>query len=203
MGRNARAKQKHAKKPDKHTQKSDKCLAREGETHQEEPKLCRFCLDESKEEDQLVIPCSCKGSMAYVHQSCLSRWQYQKLDNQRMCMVCRQPWLIRAQQAQKLLPDYVKCIASAILPAALVLSLSHAAAALVPRGSRRHRVALAIVAITSPVFSWTLNIAACYAIYSMRYALEMQRFEMHQSFAEQANESVPMWWQAGSPIDWL
>lgn len=35
------------------------------------PNACRFCYGE---EPQLIQPCNCKGSMAYVHGHCLGQW---------------------------------------------------------------------------------------------------------------------------------
>ena len=38
---------------------------------------CRYCLDEGDE--PLVKPCECRGSSAFVHRSCLLRWQSQQM----------------------------------------------------------------------------------------------------------------------------
>ena len=40
-------------------------------------RACRYCLDEGDE--PLVKPCECKGSSAFVHRSCLLRWQSQQM----------------------------------------------------------------------------------------------------------------------------
>lgn len=39
--------------------------------------ICRFCLDIAlSKTDPLISPCSCKGSIKYVHLKCLFRWMY-------------------------------------------------------------------------------------------------------------------------------
>ena len=35
--------------------------------------LCRICLDEAHR-NNLIAPCNCRGSHAYVHKHCLRRW---------------------------------------------------------------------------------------------------------------------------------
>lgn len=37
---------------------------------------CRICLSEGTEDDQLLCPCECKGSIKYVHAECMRRWIY-------------------------------------------------------------------------------------------------------------------------------
>ena len=39
---------------------------------------CRICLDNGVE--PLVQPCGCRGTMAYVHASCLARWRRENAD---------------------------------------------------------------------------------------------------------------------------
>lgn len=46
------------------------------------------------DDDPLLSPCKCNGSMAYVHTSCITKWQ-QYTDNtefMRKCSVCLQPY---------------------------------------------------------------------------------------------------------------
>ena len=40
-------------------------------------RACRYCLEEGDE--PLVKPCECRGSSAFVHRSCLLRWQSQQM----------------------------------------------------------------------------------------------------------------------------
>ncbi|CDR95642.1 FHA domain containing protein, putative [Babesia bigemina] len=35
---------------------------------------CRICLSESTDDDKLLCPCECKGSIKYVHAECMRRW---------------------------------------------------------------------------------------------------------------------------------
>ena len=62
--------------------------------------VCRFCLDEADlgaQEGQLISPCACSGSQAYVHVRCLRTWHDTayglsdvKLSDSFRCQVCRQ-----------------------------------------------------------------------------------------------------------------
>ncbi|XP_019155110.1 PREDICTED: E3 ubiquitin-protein ligase MARCH1-like [Ipomoea nil] len=37
---------------------------------------CRICLDsDTREGDQLIAPCRCKGSQEFVHRECLDHWR--------------------------------------------------------------------------------------------------------------------------------
>merc|ERR1719449_327352 len=51
----------------------------EGPVHQEpeeEERLCRICLGSDEEPSNLLFrPCSCSGTMAWVHMDCLDRWR--------------------------------------------------------------------------------------------------------------------------------
>jgi hypothetical protein len=45
------------------------------EDEQEEgPKACKICFGESEEDNCLISPCDCSGSVRYVHLACLQRW---------------------------------------------------------------------------------------------------------------------------------
>ena len=56
---------------------------------------CRICRDTSGE---LITPCQCTGSMAYVHRACLDRWRTECFKNDprskkvSSCDVCLQPF---------------------------------------------------------------------------------------------------------------
>ena len=39
--------------------------------------VCRFCFETGDDEQPLVSPCKCAGSLRYVHVKCLHRWQSQ------------------------------------------------------------------------------------------------------------------------------
>ncbi|KZP16815.1 hypothetical protein FIBSPDRAFT_934405 [Athelia psychrophila] len=57
-----------------------------------EAKQCRICLDGDDDPDlgRLIRPCLCKGSMTYVHVSCLNRWRANAASRQGFfkCSVC-------------------------------------------------------------------------------------------------------------------
>jgi hypothetical protein len=62
------------------------------------PAQCRFCL-ENDEISNLIQPCGCKGSSAYVHLQCLYKWQVSMQadtsdtdERGTICSSCRQPF---------------------------------------------------------------------------------------------------------------
>jgi E3 ubiquitin-protein ligase DOA10 len=45
--------------------------------NERERNRCRFCLSSSEsEEDPLISPCKCMGSVKYTHLKCLSNWLF-------------------------------------------------------------------------------------------------------------------------------
>ena len=36
--------------------------------------ICRICLSEEEPDNLLINPCSCTGSMKYIHETCLREW---------------------------------------------------------------------------------------------------------------------------------
>jgi len=51
---------------------------------------CRFCL-QSEPASDLISPCACSGSAAWVHNCCLSRWR-RSGGIRKVCEVCRSPY---------------------------------------------------------------------------------------------------------------
>ena len=53
---------------------------------------CRFCLESCEGEERLVAPCSCQGSMLWVHVACLRKWQRASMaaltGHESVCSVC-------------------------------------------------------------------------------------------------------------------
>jgi len=87
--------------PDEDEQKENFLnLILHGSGSSQSDKACRYCLADSGE---LIMPCQCKGSNAYVHLGCLRQWQksviltqsthprYQNNINE-VCNVCEQPF---------------------------------------------------------------------------------------------------------------
>ena len=63
------------------------------------PEICRICLSsESTEGNLLIQPCSCRGSVAYCHQTCLQQWLESKREVQLVCELCRGRLRIQAVQ---------------------------------------------------------------------------------------------------------
>ena len=69
---------------------SSPLIARDG------PSICRICL-EPDDPSSLCRPCACKGTQAYVHPTCLRRWQETSSLARSICPVCKNaydaPWL--------------------------------------------------------------------------------------------------------------
>ena len=51
---------------------------------------CRICFSAAEEDDPLVSPCACKGSLEFVHASCLDKWRrVMPRRRQATCETCR------------------------------------------------------------------------------------------------------------------
>lgn len=61
----------------------------EEEEGEDGTKECRICQDVGECKD-MDAPCSCSGSMKYVHRSCVQRWCDEKGNTQ--CEICHQPF---------------------------------------------------------------------------------------------------------------
>ena len=47
------------------------------------PKVCRICYGKDTNKDNpLICPCTCKGSMKYIHYQCLKNWLNSKIENE-------------------------------------------------------------------------------------------------------------------------
>jgi len=61
---------------------------------------CRICRDVASVGAALITPCGCRGSVAFVHSSCLLRWlkfsHGAALHGRPFCTVCQQPFRFRA-----------------------------------------------------------------------------------------------------------
>lgn len=56
---------------------------------------CKICLGSTP---PLTLPCKCKGSMAYVHEECLSTWINTKRLKIPACELCQQPYSVIAEK---------------------------------------------------------------------------------------------------------
>lgn len=68
--------------------------------------LCRVCFDSAVAPgDRLLAPCRCRGTMKYVHASCLDEWRAKsrRAESARMCEQCGTAYMLRATPAMRLL----------------------------------------------------------------------------------------------------
>lgn len=58
-------------------------------------KQCRFCFDDLEtNENKLIIPCNCIGSIKYIHQLCLIRWILKNTNINYICSLCKSQYNI-------------------------------------------------------------------------------------------------------------
>jgi len=57
-----------------------------------EDKMCRICYEEDEEISQIISPCACSGTMAFIHVHCLKKWIDTKnvLYNDYRCEQCKE-----------------------------------------------------------------------------------------------------------------
>ncbi|CAG8621441.1 15544_t:CDS:2 [Funneliformis mosseae] len=61
--------------------------------------ICRICLS-SEEPKSLIAPCKCKGTVKYVHKTCLAQWRRKLVSNGRpkeldTCTMCKFHYVVR------------------------------------------------------------------------------------------------------------
>ena len=75
-------------------------------------KICRICyLEEDDEENPLVQPCICSGSMKYIHLKCLKHWintrSFDKVDSNEICSIfIIKP--VECELCKTKFPDYIR-----------------------------------------------------------------------------------------------
>ncbi|XP_032805630.2 uncharacterized protein LOC116940240 isoform X1 [Petromyzon marinus] len=57
--------------------------------------VCRICHCEGEEENGLITPCHCTGSLRFVHQSCLQQWI--KSSDTRCCELCKYDFIMESK----------------------------------------------------------------------------------------------------------
>ena len=80
--------------------------------YSENQKLCRICyLEETNENDPLIQPCLCSGSLKYIHLKCLKQWlgtrNCIKIENNEYCNI----FLLKevdCELCKSKLPDYIR-----------------------------------------------------------------------------------------------
>ena len=71
--------------------KDDSKLILKNKTHKVS-KICKICyMEEDDEENPLVRPCTCSGSLKYIHLNCLKHWintrSFDKVDSSEICTI--------------------------------------------------------------------------------------------------------------------
>lgn len=66
----------------------------------EETPICRLCWGEAEDDDQLLSPCSCSGSLKYIHHHCLADWQRTLREQGQgrrahICELCKTPYRVQ------------------------------------------------------------------------------------------------------------
>lgn len=59
--------------------------------------FCRICYEKGKKNDPLIVPCSCEGSIKFVHKSCIKKWilnSEQKISEAK-CEICHTKFVIK------------------------------------------------------------------------------------------------------------
>ena len=79
--------------------------------------ICRICYgEESNDENPLISPCKCNGSMKYIHYKCLKKWQKSKIEDE-LSMESQDNTInsitykrkdISCELCHQQLPDYIK-----------------------------------------------------------------------------------------------
>jgi E3 ubiquitin-protein ligase MARCH1/8 len=59
------------------------------------PDICRICHCEGTNDEPLISPCLCLGTMQYLHQSCLQRWI--KSAGVKSCELCKFEFLMHSE----------------------------------------------------------------------------------------------------------
>jgi E3 ubiquitin-protein ligase DOA10 len=54
--------------------------------------ICRICYEETHTENPLLMPCACKGTIAFIHSHCLHTWIRVSLDH--YCKLCNTAYTI-------------------------------------------------------------------------------------------------------------
>ena len=79
--------------------------------------LCRICYgDDSSDENPLICPCICKGSMKYIHYECLKNWLNSKIEedisvdseNPEVDVITYNRKDISCELCKEKFPDYIK-----------------------------------------------------------------------------------------------
>jgi E3 ubiquitin-protein ligase MARCH1/8 len=59
------------------------------------PDICRICHSEGTNDEPLISPCLCLGTMQYLHQACLQRWV--KSAGVKSCELCKFEFIMHSE----------------------------------------------------------------------------------------------------------
>lgn len=78
---------------------------------EQEAPICRFCLDSrNTPKHRLIEPCQCRGSMRFVHTSCLKKWRtINPARNATVCLLCFTPYKVEYVAELEMLPNDNAC----------------------------------------------------------------------------------------------
>lgn len=74
----------------------------------EEKVKCKICFEPNTEENMLVAPCKCKGSMKFIHSMCLFEW-IKSIENPK-CEICNHKYVFKniyAENMPRKVPIYL------------------------------------------------------------------------------------------------
>ena len=115
-GETKEKKKKKGKETKKKEDKNEKGKESENNSIKVNKPICRICYgDDSTDENPLICPCICKGSMKYIHYECLKNWLNSKIeedisvdsDNQEIDVITYNRKDISCELCKEKLPDYV------------------------------------------------------------------------------------------------
>ena len=108
---------KNMKKKYKLKKEKDKEKEKDQEKNTKNKAICRICYgDDTSDENPLICPCICKGSMKYIHYDCLKNWLNSKIEedisvdseNPEIEVISYNRKDISCELCKEKLPDYVK-----------------------------------------------------------------------------------------------
>jgi len=126
-------------------------------TEKKELPLCRICLSDEGQAD-LVTPCECRGTIAFVHEACLNKWRTMQhaTSRQDVCQLCMSPYRVRGDIRTSYYRAFVR-----VLSLASLVPLSLVAAEVMPRLPRRAQgvdvLGLDVLPWEKEAFGWLLD----------------------------------------------
>ena len=110
-------KKKDKNKNNSKAKKDELVLKKPKKTVVKNKPTCRICYgEESNEDNPLICPCICKGSMKYIHYDCLKNWLNSKIEEEMLMdhddkdvdVITYNRKDISCELCKEKLPDYVK-----------------------------------------------------------------------------------------------